>query len=285
MQSEPLDPGLRKPWNFVLLYKYLVLGFVTLLIIAPLITTALGGFKSAADLRTNPFGLPTVWHWNQYTDILLGIDYWRYMGNSMLISAISVFVTLLCSTLAAFTFAHVKFFGKEFIVGYLMVGLLFPVATAILPLFVKVRDMGLLNTYWGVILPTSAFSLGMSILLMRNMFEKLPRELLSAALVDGCGYIRFFWHITLPLSRPILATVGIIAFVASWNQYVLPLILLNSEERYPWPLGIMEYQGEFTTDWHLILAFVTLTVIPAIVVFLATQKYIVAGLTAGAVKG
>ena len=115
MSTDPRDPGLRKPWNFVLLYKYLVLGFVTLLIIAPLITTALGGFKSSADLRTNPFGLPTVWHWNQYTDILLGIDYWRYMGNSMLISAISVFITLLCSTLAAFTFAHVKFFGKEFI--------------------------------------------------------------------------------------------------------------------------------------------------------------------------
>ena len=275
----------RKPFDPTLIYKYVVLFAVALMVVGPLLATALGGFKSAGDLRTNPFGLPKVWHVEHYTDILLSIDYWRYMGNSMLISGVSVAITLICSTLAAFVFAHLKFWGKNLIVSYLMVGLLFPVATAILPLFIKVRDMGLLNTYWGVILPTSAFSLGMSILLTRNLFEKLPSELLSAALVDGCNYIQFFWHVTLPLSRPIVTTVGIIAFVASWNQYVLPLILLNSEERYPWPLGIMEYQGEFVTEWQLILAFVTLTVIPAIIVFLATQRYIVAGLTAGAVKG
>ncbi|MBL4646894.1 MAG: carbohydrate ABC transporter permease [Rhizobiales bacterium] len=187
--------------------------------------------------------------------------------------------------MAAFVFAHVKFYGREFLLSYLMIGLLFPVATAILPLFLMIRDLGLLDSYLGVVLPTAAFSLGMSILLTLNMFKQLPKELLSAALVDGCGYIRFFWYVTLPLSKPILTTVGIISFVHSWNQYILPLILLNSPARYPWTMGIMEYQGEFTTDWHLILAFVTLTVIPAIIVFVFTQKYIIAGLTAGAVKG
>ena len=104
-------------------------------------------------------------------------------------------------------------------------------------------------------------------------------------MVDGCSYVGFFRHITLPLSRPILATVGTIAFVQSWNAYLMPLVMLNSDELYPWPLGIMAYQGEYSSDWNLILAFITLTILPTISVFFLAQKHIVAGLTAGAVKG
>jgi len=126
-----------------------------------------------------------------------------------------------------------------------------------------VRDLGLLNTHWGVILPQVAFGLGISVLLLRNAFRQLPKDLLDAALVDGCGYMRFFFHITLPLSTPVLATVGIIAFVTSWNNFLLPLVVLNSESKYPWPLGMMVYQGEYSTNWPLVLAFVTLTISPS----------------------
>src|SRR3712207_304582 len=104
-------------------------------------------------------------------------------------------------------------------------------------------------------------------------------------MIDGCGYIRFFWHITLPLSRPILSTVAVFAFVQSWNNYLLPLVVLNSDSMYPWPLGVMVFQGEYATQWNLVLAFITLTILPAIIMFLLAQRYIVAGLTAGAVKG
>jgi raffinose/stachyose/melibiose transport system permease protein len=109
--------------------------------------------------------------------------------------------------------------------------------------------------------------------------------LLEAALVDGCSYIKFFRYVTLPLSRPILATVGTITFVNSWNAYLLPLVMLNTDALYPWPLGIMVYQGEYSSEWHLILAFITLTILPTVILFLLAQKHIVAGLTAGAVKG
>jgi raffinose/stachyose/melibiose transport system permease protein len=125
----------------------------------------------------------------------------------------------------------------------------------------------------------------MSVLLLRTAFRQLPTELLDAALMDGCGYFRYFFYITLPLSGPILATVSIIAFVDSWNGYLLPLIVFNSESRYPWTLGLMAYQGQYSTSWQLVLAFITLTILPAIVMFLLAQRYIVAGLTAGAVKG
>ena len=267
------------------LYLYASLFIVAAVVLLPLLTTALGGFKTLGDLRVHPFGLPTEWQWANYTDILTSTRYWQMLGNSFLIATLTVSLTLVVAAMAAFTFAHVKFFGSGFLLNYFLIGLMFPVATAILPLFIRIRDLGLLDTYWGVVLPQVAFGLGMSILLFRRFFQNVPAELFDAAFVDGCGYLGYFWHITLPLSRPILATVGIIAFVASWNSYLLPLILLNTEGKYPWPLGIMVYQGEYSKDWQLILAFITLTILPTIIVFFAAQKHIVAGLTAGAVKG
>ncbi len=266
------------------IYLYLSLSLVAAIVLVPLVTTALGGFKTLGDLRLNPFGLPDEWVWSNYLDILFGDRYWRQMMNSLIIACMTVFLTLVVSSMAAFCFAHMRFFGSNQLLNYFLIGLMFPAATAILPLFIRIRDLGLLDSYWGVILPQVAFGLGMSILLFRNYFRNLPEELFQAAFVDGCGYIRFFWYISLPLSRPIVATVGIVTFVSSWNSYILPLIMLNTESKYPWPLGIMVYRGEFGTDWQLVLAFITLTILPTIIVFFLAQKHIIAGLTAGAVK-
>ncbi len=265
--------------------KALYLAAVVLFVMTPLIATVLGGFKSLGELRTNPFGLPSVWEWSNYADILLSRRYWQLLGNSFLIATLTVLLTLICASMAAFVFAHLHFFGRDMLLNYLTMGLLFPAATAILPMFIKVRDLGLLDSHLGVVLPQVAFALAMSILLLRRFFKDLPTELLEAALVDGCSYPKFFRYVTLPLSRPILATVGTITFVHSWNAYLIPLVMLNSDSLYPWPLGIMVYQGEYSTEWHLVLAFITLTILPTIVLFLFAQKHIVAGLTAGAVKG
>lgn len=265
--------------------KALYLLAVVLFVMTPLIATVLGGFKSLGELRVNPFGLPSVWEWSNYADILLSKRYWQLLGNSFVIATLTVVLTLICASMAAFVFAHLHFFGRDMLLNYLTMGLLFPAATAILPMFIKVRDLGLLDSHLGVVLPQVAFALAMSILLLRRFFKDLPTELLEAALVDGCSYPKFFRYVTLPLSRPILATVGTITFVHSWNAYLIPLVMLNSDSLYPWPLGIMVYQGEYSTEWHLILAFITLTILPTIILFLFAQKHIVAGLTAGAVKG
>jgi raffinose/stachyose/melibiose transport system permease protein len=265
--------------------KALFLALVALFVAVPLIATVLGGFKSLGELRTNAFGLPQVWEWQNYWEILSSQRYWVLLRNSFVIATMSVFLTVTVASMAAFVFAHIKFFGSEMLMSYITMGLLFPAATAILPLFIKVRDLGLLDTYFGVVLPQVAFSLAMSILLLRRFFKDIPIELLESALIDGCSYVNFFRYVTLPLSRPILATVGTIAFVHSWNAYLVPLVMLNSDGLYPWPLGIMVYQGEFSADWHLILAFISLTILPTILLFFAAQKHIVSGLTAGAVKG
>ena len=281
--SDALAP--RRPLDLVPLWKALFLGLVALVVIVPLLATVLGGFKSLGELRTNPFGLSDTWEWQNYTGILFSQRYWQLLWNSLVIATMTVVLTLIVASMAAFVFAHIHFFGSSMLLSYLTMGLLFPAATAILPLFIKVRDLGLLDSYLGVALPQVAFSLAMSILLLRRFFKDLPHELLEAALVDGCSYIAFFRHVTLPLSRPILATVGTITFVHSWNSYLLPLVMLNSDSMYPWPLGIMIYQGEFSSEWHLILAFITLTILPTFLLFILAQKHIVAGLTAGAVKG
>jgi len=187
--------------------------------------------------------------------------------------------------MAAFAFSHVRFFGRRFLFSYFLIGLLFPAAAAILPLFVRIRDLGLLDTPWGVILPQAAFGLGMAMLLLWAFFRELPEELWSAARIDGCGYARFLWHIVLPLSRPIIATVAVFALVHSWNSYLLPLTMLNSPQTYPWTLAVTDFATEYTTDWPSILAFITLTLLPAVIFFIVAQKQIIAGLTAGAVKG
>jgi raffinose/stachyose/melibiose transport system permease protein len=266
-------------------FRQAVLFLVAAAVLVPLVSTVLGGFKTLGDLRVNPFGLPAQWQWQNYWSMLSGGPYWRQMGNSLVIAVLTVVLTLTISSMAAFVFAHVKFFGSTFLFNYLLLGLMLPAATAILPLFIKIRDLGLLDTYWGVVLPQAAFGLASSILLLRNYFKQLPNDLFEAARIDGCGYFGFFWYIVLPLSRPILATVAVITFVHSWNAYLLPLVVLNRETLYPWPLGIMAFQGEYSTDWHLVLAFITLTILPVIVMFFAAQRHIVAGLTAGSVKG
>jgi len=274
----------RRPRGPASLIIFAVLLVVAGAVLFPVLATALNGFKDLSEIRTNPLGLPRVWMASNYWGILTGYRYWQVLGNSLLIALFTVFLTLAVASMAAFTFAHLRFFGDRFLLNYLQLGLLFPLATAILPLFIKIRDLGLLDSYWGVILPQVAFSIAMAVLLLRTAFRQLPSELLDSAMMDGCGYFRYFFYITLPLSGPILSTVGIIAFVGSWNGYLLPLVVFNSESRYPWTLGLMAYQGQYSTSWQLVLAFITLTILPAILMFLLAQRWIVAGLTAGAVK-
>ena len=266
-------------------YRALFLLAVAAFVAVPLLATVLGGFKSLGELRTSPFGIPHEWEWRNYAGILTSARYWQLLGNSLVIACLTVAITLVAAGMAAFMFAHVTFYGSRFLLSYLTLGLLFPAATAILPLFITVRDLGLLDSYFGVALPQAAFGLAMAILLLRRFFKDLPAELMEAAAMDGCSYVRAFLYITLPLSRPIIATVGTIAFVQSWNAYLMPLVMLNDDATYPWPLGIMAYQGEYSSDWNLILAFITLTILPTILIFFLAQKHIVAGLTAGAVKG
>jgi len=273
----------RKPALSV--FQWITLIVISIFVLVPLYTTLLGGFKEIGELRVNPFGFPASWDPIRFTEILTGSKYFTSMGSSLLIAVGTVLLSILLSSMTAFAFAHIKFFGSKYVLGYLMLGLLFPSATGILPLFIKMRDLGMLDSHWGIIIVQAAFSISFSVLLFYNFFKELPKELVDAARMDNCGYIRIYWYVTLPLCLPIIATVGVFNFVGSWNSFLLPLIVLNTDAKYTWPLGIMQYQGEFGSDWPRILAYLTLTLIPALAFFLLAQRYIISGLTGGAVKG
>ncbi|WP_421724516.1 carbohydrate ABC transporter permease [Bauldia sp.] len=271
---------LVNPW-----IRYSILVVFALLVVVPFASTIFGGFKTLGELQSNPLGPPANWTFENYAAILSGDRFPSYIWNSLYISFLTVSLTLIVSAMAAFAFAQIRFFGSAMLLNFLLLGMLFPVATGILPLFLQLRDLGLLDTYWGVILPQIAFGLGISVLLMRQSFVAQPGDLWEAAQIDGCSYWRFFLSVTLPLALPILTTVGVITLIASWNNYLLPLVVLNSEDTYPWPLGIMRFRSEFGTEWTLVLAFVSLTIVPAVLLYVFAQKFIIAGLTGGAVKG
>jgi raffinose/stachyose/melibiose transport system permease protein len=186
--------------------------------------------------------------------------------------------------MAAYPLARYRFKGREALFMVFVLGLLFPAAVAVIPLFILVtRDLGMGNTWWGVALPQAAFALPLTVVILRPFLIALPRELEEAALIDGASRIGVFWRIMLPLSMPGVITVAVLAFVTSWNAYILPLLLLQDDMR-TLPLGVADFSTEHSADTAGVLAFTTIAMIPALVLFLALQRRIVSGLQ-GAVKG
>jgi raffinose/stachyose/melibiose transport system permease protein len=164
-------------------------------------------------------------------------------------------------------------------------GLLFPVAVAILPLFITLRQTGLLNNPLGVALPQAAFGLPLSIVILRPFFRSIPKDLEDAAAIDGCGPLRFYWSVMLPLSRPVLSTIAVLTVVGSWNAFLLPLHVLTQPDQWTLPIGVNNVSAQFVTDYAVILAYTTLAMIPALIFYFIAQRQIVSGLTAGGVKG
>jgi raffinose/stachyose/melibiose transport system permease protein len=182
-------------------------------------------------------------------------------------------------------FARFTFPGRELLFTLFALGLLFPAAAAILPLYVLLRSVGLLSNPLGVALPQAAFGIPLTIIILRPFFASLPRELEDAAAIDGCGRFGFFWRILLPLSRPALATVGILALVGSWNAFLLPLLILGGTDSWTLPLGVMNFSQQHSQDLARILAFTSLSMVPALLFYVIAERQLIGGLTSGAVKG
>lgn len=278
--------SVRGPNRAILpLLQYLVASIIALLVLIPLFTTVTNGFKSNAELQLHPFGLPSSWQWSNYASVLQSASFWRQLMNSTLVMVATATGVLVLASMAAFVFARMTFRGREVLFNFFTLGLLFPIAVAILPLYITLRQANLVDSLWGVILPQIAFGLPGNILILRGFFASIPRELDEAAAIDGCSPAGFFVRVLIPLMRPALAAVMVLTMVASWNNYFLPLLVLNTEQLYTLPLGIMQFQGQFGTDWARVLAFVSLTLVPTIGFYLVAERQIIAGLTAGAIKG
>jgi raffinose/stachyose/melibiose transport system permease protein len=265
--------------------KYLVATFFALVVLIPLLATLINGFKTNAEVQLRPFSLPTTWQWDNYLSVLYNPAFWRQMMNSTQIMLVTAFGVVLLSSMPAFVFARMNFRGRELLFNFFTLGLLFPIAVAILPLYITLRQANLVDSLWGIILPQIAFGIPANILILRGFFATIPRELEEAAAIDGCSSAGFFVRVLLPLMRPALAAVAVLTMVYSWNDFFLPLLVLNSEKLYTLPLGIMQFQGQFGTDWARVLAFISLSLVPTIIFYLFAERQIITGLTAGAVKG
>lgn len=263
---------------------YVLALVVVALTLGPVLYGALGGFRSNEQLASDPAGLPDPWVFTNYSEVMTNSEFWRYALNSTVVALITTVVAVMAGVMAAYPLARYQFRGREGLFLIFVLGLLFPAAVAIIPLFILItRDLQLGNSWWGVALPQAAFALPITVVILRPFLMALPRELEEAALIDGASRVGIFWRLALPLSMPALITVAVLAFVTSWNAYLLPLLLLQDDMR-TLPLGVADYSTEHSADTAGVLAFTTIAMIPALLLFLALQRRIVGGLT-GAVKG
>jgi raffinose/stachyose/melibiose transport system permease protein len=264
--------------------RYVACTLIALIVLVPIVTALVGGFRTNAQLVNRPFSWPDPFVWTNYGDILRSDSFWRQVLNSTVIMLLTTLIVLTASSMAAFIVARMPFRGRGFALNFFMLGLLFPATVAILPLYILLRQLDLIDSIWGVILPQVAFQIPISVLILRNFFLGIPRDLEDAAYVDGATPAGFFLRILLPLMRPGLAAVAVLTMVTSWNSFFLPLLVLNSPDSWTLPLGVMQFQGQYSTDWARVLAFVTLALVPAVAFYLVAERQIIAGLTSGAVK-
>jgi raffinose/stachyose/melibiose transport system permease protein len=282
-------PRVQRPRTPAARLKSVVLHTISIVvaafIIVPIVYGVLGGFKDNGQLSTNPFGLPAPWVPANYTDILGSMSFWRTLGNSTLIALATTIVVVGVSAMAAFVFARFAFRGREVLFTLFAVGLMFPFAVAILPLFILLRGLGLLDNPLGVILPQAAFGLPVTIIILRSFFRNIPSEIEEAATLDGCSAFGFFWRILLPMARPALATVSVLAIVASWNNFMLPLVVFNDPNWWTLPLGVQQFQGQYADDTARVLAYVVLAMVPALAFYAVAERQLIGGLATGATKG
>ncbi|MFD7310850.1 carbohydrate ABC transporter permease [Promicromonospora sp. NPDC059942] len=252
--------------------------------IAPVLYIILGGFRTNAQITTDPSGLPAPWVVDNYISVLVSEVFWRQVANSAVAGILTTVGVVALGLMVSFVLARYDFKLNAAMYSLFAAGLMFPMTVAITPLYILIRDLGLMNTMGGIVLPQIAFALPTTIIILVPFLRAIPKEIEEAASIDGASRIGFFFRMVVPLSLPGVVTVGILAFVASWNSYMLPLFILNDELSYTLPLGVQAFASQYSVDTARVLAFTSLSMIPALIFFSLFERRIVGGLT-GAVKG
>ncbi|MFD5560760.1 carbohydrate ABC transporter permease [Kitasatospora griseola] len=264
--------------------RYLAALLVAGVTLVPIAFVVLGGFRTNAQLNADPSGLPSPWVLDNYRSVLGSSVFWRLMGNSALIAVTATALTCGLGAAAGYALARYRFRGREGVYTLFTAGLLFPLGVASLPVYLLLRQLHLLESWFGVALAEAAFGLPVTVVILRPFMAAIPGELEDAAAVDGCGRLGFLWRIMLPLARPALVTVAVLAFLGSWNAYQLPMLVFNQQAHFTLPLGVAAFQSQYSQDTAGILAYTALSMLPALGFFVFAERRIVGGM-AGAVKG
>jgi raffinose/stachyose/melibiose transport system permease protein len=269
-------------------FVYLIAFVVAAIAVGPVLYVFIGGFRTTADLNADPAGLPDPWTLQNWAAVLGSPRFWGNVFASVVLAFGTTLGVVVVGIMAAFVIARYDFRGRQGLYTLFTAGLMFPLTVAALPLTLLLRTLGLHGTYLGVIIPSIAFALPTTIIILVPFLRAIPHELEEAASIDGASRLGFFWRILLPLSMPGLVTVGVLAFVGSWNGYLLPLLVISTgtlpQDLWPLPLGVTQFSTQYSQDTAAVLAYTSLAMIPALVFFLAAERRIVGGLT-GAVKG
>lgn len=263
---------------------YVLLGIGSIVTLIPLLWMVSASLMPPGEASSYPPPiLPSEVTFEHYLDLFQRLNLGRYFLNSTLIAGLITIISLLINSMAGYAFAKFRFPGRKPLFRFLLGGLVIPVQIAMLPLFLMLKQVGLINTYWGVIVPSMATIFG--IFLIRQYALSIPDDLLDAARMDGAGEWRIYWTIVLPLCKPILITLAIFTFMAAWNDFMWPLIVLNDNDMYTLPVALANMVGEYVQDTELMMAGAVVTVLPVMIVFVALQRYYLEGIMLGSVKG
>ncbi|MFE6735070.1 carbohydrate ABC transporter permease [Microbacterium sp. NPDC057650] len=263
---------------------YLLAVVLIAICITPVLYVIIGGFRSNSQITIDPSGWPAPWELDNYGTVLSSSEFWTAMLNSTISALGTTLGAVVLGVMASYVIARYDFGGKGLMYSLFAAGLMFPITVAITPLYLLIRNLGLVNSLAGIILPQIAFALPVTIIILVPFLKAIPDELEEAAAIDGASRLGFFWRMVIPLSLPGVITVGILAFVGAWNGYMLPLFILNDQNLFTLPLGVQNFASQYSVDTAKVLAYTSLSMLPALVFFSLFERRIVGGLT-GAVKG
>lgn len=270
---------------------------VALLMLFPFMLMVVTSFKTMGEIQSPTFSfIPHKWMFENYALAMSKGDWLRYFYNSFIVTVITVVASLVLNSMAGYAFARLRFPGRDILFFSVLIGIMVPSQVTMIPTFLMMKmfplaggndllgagGIGLINSYAGLIFPFVAGSFG--IFLCRQFFLTFPRALDEAAQIDGASTLRVFYQIYLPLSKPVLATLGIFKTTATWNDYMWPLIMTNSEQMRTVQLGLTMFRGETSVEWNLLMAATTLVVLPLMLLFLFAQKYFVQGIVTTGLK-
>ncbi|NJO75816.1 MAG: carbohydrate ABC transporter permease [Leptolyngbyaceae cyanobacterium RM1_406_9] len=270
-------------WRYA--WTYLALGAIAIVMLLPLVWLISTAFKAPTEdiFQFPPRFLPSQPTLQNFVTVWQTNPFGRYLFNSTLVAVLTVGLNLLLCSLAAYPLARLEFRGRDLIFSLVVSTILIPFQVVMIPLFILIVQLGLRNTYLGLIFPAIASAFG--IFLLRQAFQGVPKELEEAARIDGCSELGIWWFVMLPSIRPALVTLAIFVFIGSWSDFLWPLIILDQQEYYTLPLGVAKLAGAFSLDWRLIAAGSVISIAPILLFFVLMQNYIVPTETGSGVKG
>lgn len=264
--------------------SHLILVVYAIIVVAPLLFVVYLSFKDLAGILSSPLSLPDRLHVENYTQAWSEGNLGRFLINSIVVSVVTVAAVLVFSSLAAFVIARYHFRGNQLLYLFFVAGLALPIQIIALPLFILMKNLNLLDTLPALMLVFTAGGVSFSVFLLVNFMRTIPAELQEAAIVDGAGPLKIYWHVILPLIRPSLGIVAIFEFITAWKEFFLPLLLIQSPKNMTVPVGVLSFVGEHGTDWQLLLAALVMVSLPAVFGFLLVSKQFRRNIMSGGVK-